>query len=159
MGERLTSDSACPFGKILFPLLNDLSDAETLPDLLQDAPGEIEQVGADGAYDQRGCYEALNQHRARAAIPPRKDAKIWRRANTKAERHVRDENLRRIRKVGRKQWKRESGYHHRSLAADTGLPLQDDLRRPVANSAGRQSIQRAVTQERDLESDDTPRNA
>jgi hypothetical protein len=51
-----------------------------------------------------------------AIIPPRKSARIWRRANTKAERHVRDENLRRIRKVGRKQWKRESGYHRRSLA-------------------------------------------
>ena len=29
---------------------------------------------------------------------------------------VRDENLRRIRKVGRKRWKQESGYHRRSLA-------------------------------------------
>jgi hypothetical protein len=32
---------------------------------------------------------------------------------------VRDENLRRIRQVGRKQWKRESGYHRRSLAETT----------------------------------------
>src|SRR5215510_15647737 len=54
-----------------------------------------------------------------AAIPPRQGAKIWRHANTKAERHVRDENLRRIRKVGRKQWKRESDYHRRSLAETT----------------------------------------
>jgi IS5 family transposase len=95
---------------------NDLSDAEALPDLLQDAPGQIEQVSADGAYDQRKCYEILNEHGAKAAIPPRKDAKIWRHANTKAERHARDENLRRIRKVGRKEWKRESNYHRRSLA-------------------------------------------
>src|SRR5262245_51268292 len=51
-----------------------------------------------------------------SSIPQRKGAKIWRRANTKAERHARDENLWRIRKVGRKQWKRESGYHRRSLA-------------------------------------------
>jgi hypothetical protein len=95
---------------------NDVSDAEALPDLLQDVPGGIEQVSADGAYDQRKCYDTLNQHGAKAAIPPRKGAKIWRRANTKAERHVRDENLRRIRKVGRKRWKRESDYHRRSLA-------------------------------------------
>jgi hypothetical protein len=95
---------------------NDVSDAEALPDLLQDAPGEIEQVSADGAYDQRKCYDTLNKHGAKAAIPPRKGAKIWRRASTKAERHVRDENLRRIRKVGRKEWKRESNYHRRSLA-------------------------------------------
>jgi IS5 family transposase len=95
---------------------NDVSDAEALPDLLQDVPGQIEQVSADGAYDQRKCYDALNKHRAKAAIPPRKGAKIWQHANSKAERHARDENLRRIRKVGRKEWKRESNYHRRSLA-------------------------------------------
>lgn len=95
---------------------NDVSDAEALPDLLQDAPGKIEQVSADGGYDQRKCYEILNEHGAKAAIPPRKGAKIWRHANTKADRHARDENLRRIRKVGRKEWKRESNYHRRSLA-------------------------------------------
>ena len=53
-------------------------------------PVEIEQVSADGAYDQRGCYDTLNKHGAKAAIPPRKGAKIWRHANSKAERHVRD---------------------------------------------------------------------
>jgi IS5 family transposase len=95
---------------------NDVSDAEALPDLLQDAPVAIEKVSADGAYDQRKCYDTLNKHGAKAAIPPRRGAKIWRHANSKAERHVRDENLRRIRKVGRKEWKRESNYHRRSLA-------------------------------------------
>jgi hypothetical protein len=95
---------------------NDVSDAEALPDLLQDAPGEIEQVSADGAYDQRQCDDTLNQHGAKAAIPPRKGAKIWQHGNSKADRHLRDENLRQVRKVGRKQWKRESKYHRRSLA-------------------------------------------
>jgi IS5 family transposase len=95
---------------------NNVSDAEALSDLLQDLPGKIEQVSADGAYDQRKCYETLNKHGAKAAIPPRKGAKIWRHANTKASRHARDENLRRIRKIGRKEWKRESNYHRRSLA-------------------------------------------
>ena len=95
---------------------NDVSDAEALSDLLQDVPGTIEQVSADGAYDQRKCYDTLNKHGAKAAIPPRKGAKIWRHANSRAERHVRDENLRRIRKIGRKEWKRESNYHRRSLA-------------------------------------------
>src|SRR5262245_4198673 len=94
---------------------NNVSDAEALPDLLPDVPGEIEQVSADGAYDQRRCYDTLNKHEAKAAIPPRKGAKIWQHAYSKAERHVRDDNLRRIRKVGRKGWKRESNYHRRSL--------------------------------------------
>jgi IS5 family transposase len=65
---------------------NDVSDAEAMPDLLQDAPGKIEQVSADGAYDQRKCYEILNKHGAKIAIPPRKGAEIWRHANAKAER-------------------------------------------------------------------------
>jgi IS5 family transposase len=37
---------------------NNLSDAEVLPDLLAGVPDELEQVSADGAYDQRKCYEA-----------------------------------------------------------------------------------------------------
>ncbi len=98
---------------------NDLSDAEVLSDLLEDVPGEIEQVSADGAYDQRKCYDALNKHDAKAAIPPRKSARIWQHANSKKERHGRDENLRQIRKVGRKQWKQASNYHRRSLAETT----------------------------------------
>jgi hypothetical protein len=92
---------------------NDVSDAGALPDLLRDASGKIEQVCADGAYDQRKCYDALNKHGAKAAIPPRKGAKIWQHAHSKANRHARDG---RIRKVGRKEWKRESNYHRRSLS-------------------------------------------
>ncbi len=98
---------------------NDISDAEVLSDLLEDVPGKIEQVSADGAYDQRKCYDELNKHEAKAAIPPRKGARIWQHGNSKSERHKRDENLRRVRQVGRKQWKKESNYHRRSLAETT----------------------------------------
>jgi len=48
---------------------NDVNDAEILPDLLQDVPGKIEQVSADGAYDQKRCYETLNKHGSKAVIP------------------------------------------------------------------------------------------
>lgn len=95
---------------------NNVSDAEVLSDLLEDVPGTIEQVSADGAYDQRRCYDELNKHNAKAAIPPRKGARIWQHGNSKTERHKRDQNLRRVRKVGRQQWKKESNYHRRSLA-------------------------------------------
>ncbi len=108
-------------GEILAAVVstNNLSDAEALPDILSVIDAEIEQVSGDGAYDQRKCYEAIRRHNAKATIPPRKGAKIWQHGNSKAERHNRDENLRRIRKVGRKIWKRESGYHRRSLAETT----------------------------------------
>jgi len=95
---------------------NSFKDSQLLPDLLAQVEGQIRQVSADGAYDSRNCYDAIRQRGARAAIPPQKSARIWQHGNTKAERLLRDENLRAIRKSGRKEWKRESGYHRRSLA-------------------------------------------
>src|SRR5437868_6737599 len=98
---------------------NSVSDGEMLPELLAAACTEIRQVSADGIYDQRKCYEAINEIKARAAIPPRRGARIWQHGNTKAERLIRDENLRSIRRQGRKGWKQEVGYHRRSLAETT----------------------------------------
>jgi IS5 family transposase len=95
---------------------NDFKDSQILPDLLEQVEDEIYQVSADGAYDSRNCYDAIRDRKARAAIPPQKRARIWQHGNTKAEGHIRDENLREIRRKGRRQWKRESGYHRRSLA-------------------------------------------
>jgi IS5 family transposase len=95
---------------------NDFKDSQLLPDMLAQVEDEISQVSADGAYDSRNCYDAIRERKARAAIPPQKRAKIWQHGNTKAERHIRDENLREIRRKGRREWKRESGYHRRSLA-------------------------------------------
>jgi IS5 family transposase len=95
---------------------NDFKDSQLLPDLLDQVEDEMSQVSADGAYDSRNCYEAIRDRRARAAIPPQKRARIWQHGNTKAERHSRDENLRAIRRTGRAHWKRDSGYHRRSLA-------------------------------------------
>lgn len=101
---------------------NAVDDAAKVEDLLSQVPDgiEVEEVSADGAYDKRKTYNALNKHGTRAIIPPRKNAKIRQHGNLKKERHMRDENLRRIRKVGTKSWKIESGYHQRSLA-ETGV--------------------------------------
>jgi IS5 family transposase len=92
-----------------------VTDAEAVPDLLEQERGEVEAVEADGAYDRRGVYEVLEGRGARAIIPPRRDAKIIRHGNTSGPRLARDENLRRIRRIGRAAWKEESGYHRRSL--------------------------------------------
>lgn len=95
---------------------NSVTDATELPGLLDQIPTPIKQVSGDKAYDTRRCYDAIRQRGARATIPPRKSAKIWQHANSKAERLIRDENLRAIRKAGRAAWKQACGYHRRSLA-------------------------------------------
>jgi hypothetical protein len=91
---------------------NYVSDKEVLPNLLEQIREEIEIVGGDGGYDYADCYEVIAKHNARAIIPPRRTGRL----HPKDERlRARDKNLREIRKVGRKKWKRESGYHRRSL--------------------------------------------
>jgi len=104
-------------GEILAAVVttNGISDAEVLPELLDQIPDEIDQVSADGAYDRSNCYDAIEEREATAAIPPRKDAKIWFHGNRKGAPHPRDENLRTIRKRGRSRWKKEINYHRRSL--------------------------------------------
>jgi hypothetical protein len=87
--------------------------------LLDGIEGAIEQVSADGAYDQSHCCDAVVAREAKAGIPPRKNAKIWQHGNCKAPPHPRDENLRAIRRQGRKKWQQESNYHRRSLAETT----------------------------------------
>ena len=52
----------------------------------------------------------------RGLIPTSKDARIKKRGNATGPPLPRDEILRAIRKVGRSGWKKQSGYHMRSLA-------------------------------------------
>jgi len=94
-----------------------LDDAAAVPVLLAETQAPIEQVSGDGAFDKSKVYDTCQQQGiTRITIPPRKDARIWQHGNCREAPHPRDENLRRIRRVGRKNWKRESGYHRRSLA-------------------------------------------
>jgi len=100
---------------------NSVSDCAMFPEMVRLVEGEIEQISCDGSYDRRKVYAALNEKRVpRAAIPPRKGAKIWQHGNSRNERLIRDENLRAVRKKGRAKWKREANYHRRSLA-ETGV--------------------------------------
>lgn len=103
---------------------NDWADSELLPDLLQQVKDEVKQVSGDGGYDKRPCYAAIKERQAKAAIPPQRNAKIWQHGNRKQERLSRDENLRRIRQVGRREWKKEVGYHRRSLAETQMMRLK-----------------------------------
>jgi hypothetical protein len=115
-------------GEIQAALLteNSVSDAEAVESLLAQIEQEIAAFAADGAYDKRKVYDSLNAHSPDMdiLIPPRKNAHIWKHGNAKAERLKRDENLRSIRKYGRKEWKKKSGYHVRSLSETTMFRLK-----------------------------------
>lgn len=107
-------------GEILAVVLtgNNISDDAVVKEMLMQIEPALLACAADGAYDKRKVYEALNEHSPEVdiLIPPRKNAHIWQHGNSKEERLKRDENLRYIRHHGRQKWKNNSGYHIRSLA-------------------------------------------
>jgi hypothetical protein len=90
----------------------DTLDRRELPGLLREAEGEAAEVLGDGAYDFQGCYKAIRERGARSAIPPQV------RARVRAGPEFADRNAAvvRGREVGRDEWKKEAGYHRRSLA-------------------------------------------
>nr|WP_217345312.1 IS5 family transposase [Noviherbaspirillum sp. L7-7A]MBV0879568.1 IS5 family transposase [Noviherbaspirillum sp. L7-7A]MBV0880621.1 IS5 family transposase [Noviherbaspirillum sp. L7-7A]MBV0880655.1 IS5 family transposase [Noviherbaspirillum sp. L7-7A] len=94
---------------------NSIGDAPMLPNLLGQIPPEelLASVSGDGAYDTKGCHEAIARRQADAIIPIRKNAKLWKMNRIGAT--ARNEILRATRRLGRTIWKKWSGYHRRSL--------------------------------------------
>jgi hypothetical protein len=91
-------------------------DGEIVPGLLAQLP-KVERIGiisGDGAYDTRGVYEASAAREAALVVPPRRNGKPWEARTTGAA--ERNESLRTIKRLGRRLWKRWSGYHRRNLA-------------------------------------------
>lgn len=99
---------------------NATHDSETVKDLFAQETARIESFAGDGAFDTRVVYDACRDRNvSRILIPPRQGAQIWQHGNSSRPPHPRDENLRAIRLIGRKQWKIKSGYHIRSGVENT----------------------------------------
>jgi hypothetical protein len=95
-------------------------DRKELPGLLKRVEGEVAEVLGDGAYDFQDCYRAIDTMGARAVIPPQV------RARVRSGPEFRDRNaaVLRGREVGRDEWKKEAGYHRRSLAETAMMRLK-----------------------------------
>lgn len=95
---------------------NSFKDNELFGELIDEIPGKIKQVSADGAYDSKDCYSKAEERHFKPVFPPRRGARLKKHGNSLGPRNQRDEYLREIRSCGRKQWKKNHGYHQRSLA-------------------------------------------
>lgn len=91
-------------------------DGQELPGLLDAVRGPVAAVYADGAYDAFANHAAILARGARPVIPPRKGAAITPPRDLADPPPTRAETVRRIAEIGRKPWKKETGYHRRSLA-------------------------------------------
>jgi hypothetical protein len=98
----------------------DVADGPLLPELVQqsrNSAGRVRQASADGAYDSWDNDAFLTREGIISTIPPRKGSKIRQHGNCKSVPPLqRDENLRSIRKLGRRGWASASGYTRRCLA-------------------------------------------
>jgi hypothetical protein len=95
---------------------NSMDDAAVVDDLLDQTENQVGEFCGDGAYDKWKVYETLLEREVTPIIPPRRDAKIKRHGNSKLPSLARDVAIRGVRKLGRSEWKRQVGYHRRSLA-------------------------------------------
>ena len=107
---------------------NATDDACVVPDLLSQVEGDIDRFSADAAYDKWLVYSAVTARGATVVVPPSKTAVVSGRAGVASR--SRDKTVARIEEVGRRQWKKESGYHR---AVGHG----EALRRPDAATPAR----------------------
>lgn len=94
------------------------TDGEVFGGLIDQVEGAIEQIDADGAYDTREAYDIAAQREARLVVPPRDNAVPWEPT------HPRTHALADIAQKGEAQWKRDTGYHRRSLAENAMYRLK-----------------------------------
>lgn len=99
-----------------------IQDCQGFEVLLDQIEHQIGNCKADGTYDRFSCYQRAAQRKFELITPPQKNARTSeeRRDNKKKASpeavKKRDEVIERVRSIGRRQWKIESGYHQRSLA-------------------------------------------
>ena len=85
--------------------------------LLKSVGRKVRSFTADGAYDSSAIYKAAKARGAKVVVPPsRKATAPNKRRPLMPER---DRAIRRIRKVGRRRWKKESGYHRQGRVENT----------------------------------------
>lgn len=104
----------------------DVQDGVMLSNLIDEIDKKIDRVTGDGAFDQYKIYKLSEERRFRLVTPPKRDAKLTkectgfstRKKHTPEMLHAlksRDDAIERIRQIGRAEWKKECGYHKRSL--------------------------------------------
>jgi hypothetical protein len=103
------------------------TDGEVFADLVGQVDVPIEQIDGDGAYDTREAYAVAAQREAALVVPPRENAVAW------EDDHPRTQALAEIAQKGRQPWKKDSGYHHRSLAENAMYRLKQLFGEAVAS--------------------------
>jgi hypothetical protein len=90
-----------------------VDDALTGVDLIEGITGAVASLTADAAYDTIAFYAVAAARGARVVVPPAKTATVWGRGPRP---RARDRTIRMVTNIGRRQWKKASGYHRQARA-------------------------------------------
>ena len=106
-------------GVIVAETLSDgnADDAKTALNLIDDVEGDITSITADAAYDTLAIYDASAVRSAKVVVPPIKTATRSRHRGTLPS--ARDRTIMRVKEIGRRRWKKESGYHQQARVENT----------------------------------------
>jgi transposase len=92
-------------------------DARAGVDLIDGIEDDIASFTADAAYDTLAIYTASAARGAKVVVPPSRSAtqSLQRRSPSNA----RDSTVMRVQEIGRRQWKKECGYHLQARVENT----------------------------------------
>jgi IS5 family transposase len=88
-----------------------VDDAMTAIELIRAVDGGVASVTGDGAYDSVAFYDAAGARGAIVVVPPTKTARVSRRRPRSS---ARDRTIQKVKKIGQRRWKKESGYHRQA---------------------------------------------
>jgi hypothetical protein len=105
-------------GGIVAQVLTDsnVDDAKTGLDLIEQVGDDIKEVMGDAAYDTSAIYEASGARGAKVVVPPVKGAVV---SGPKLPLSARDETVLKVNAMGRREWKKEPGYHRQGRVENT----------------------------------------
>ena len=97
-------------GVIVAQVLTDsnVDDASTGLDLIEQVDSRLTSITGDAAYDTGAIHDAALERGARVVVPPTRTAVVSDRGQRA---QARDRTIRRVEKLGRREWKKRSGYH------------------------------------------------
>ncbi len=122
-------------GMIVAAILTDgnANDGKTALDLIDEVKCDITSITAarqrswrstceskirrDTAYDTLAIYTASAARSADVVVPPSRSATRSRQRRSRSS--VRDRTIMRVKEIGRRQWKKEAGYHRQARVENT----------------------------------------
>ena len=84
--------------------------------MLEQVESPIDRFSGDGAYDTYEIWKLLKDKEIQGIIPPQENAIYWVDEFDELLDLDRNKILEKIEKHGRKEWKKVSNYHRRSLS-------------------------------------------